>query len=81
MRKEYHMTAKEYGLIVRASQPVPLIYTSGGEMIGSQQENANAAWRVLAAKRGFEWDTVEKVPGKDNHWFSAEELEKSSANS
>lgn len=43
-------------------------------MFGTPQENANAAWRGVAAELGFKWDTAQPVPGKGDRFVSAEPL-------
>ena len=37
----------------------------------SPQEKANAAWRALGKKMGFDHMSVQPIPGKGNLFFSA----------
>ena len=69
-RTNYEMTQADCDQLLAAMRPVPMImlHIVGGS---SQQENANAAWRALGAKMGFEWDTVQPIDGKGTLFFSA----------
>ena len=71
MRKEFQMTPDELKGIMEACRPVPMIMLQCGTP-SSPQENANRAWQSLAAKYGFDWESVRPVSGKDNHYFTAE---------
>lgn len=68
---QYELTEEEYKTLMDACKPVPYIVV-GGVSPPSPQENANRAWKALAEKRGFKWNTVRPVPGKSDRWFSAE---------
>lgn len=72
MRKEYKMTEAQHTRLMDACKPVPYLVV-GGVAPRSPQQNANAAWRLLASELGFKWDTVKPVDGKDSHYFTAEE--------
>ena len=60
MRQEYEMTEAELATLLDACKPVPYMVV-GGVMPRTPGQNANDAWRALAAKRGFVWDTVQPV--------------------
>ena len=73
MRKEYELTEEELESVLEASKPVPVMYLSGGQpMFRTPQQNANSAWRKLAEKYGFVWDTVEPITGKEQRFVTAE---------
>lgn len=69
-RTNFTMTEEQEKRLLDAMKPVPYIFI-GGLAPRSQQENANDAWRTLADELGFEWNTVEPVPGKGQRVFSA----------
>ena len=71
MRKEFQMTPDELKKLLESCRPVPMIMLQCGTP-SSPQENANRAWQSLAAKYGFDWESVRPVSGKDNHYFTAE---------
>jgi len=71
MRKEFQMTPDELKDIMEACRPVPMIMLQCGTP-SSPQENANCAWKSLAEKYGFDWESVRPVSGKDRHYFTAE---------
>lgn len=60
--KEYEMTEPELAELQEACRPVPYLIIGGMEP-PSPQDNANAAWKNLARKYGFVWDTVKPIPG------------------
>ena len=71
-RTEYEISEKELKEILEASKPTPVIYGNGGSVIGgSQQENANNAWKKLGEKLGFDYMTVRPINGKGNRFFTA----------
>src|SRR3990167_8738789 len=70
-RTNYEMTQDDCDTLLAAMQPVPMIMLHIGGGPRSPQENANAAWRALGAKMGFEWDTVRPIAGKSMLFFSA----------
>lgn len=71
MRKEFQLTADELNGLLDACRPVPYM-VFGGMPPRSPQENANDAWKRLAAQHGFVWDTVRPIAGKGQEWFTAE---------
>lgn len=74
MRQQFTMTEADLSNIMDACKPVPLMYLSGGRLMGpSQQENANAAWRDLGERMGFDYMTV-RPAGEDNRTFTAEPI-------
>ena len=73
MRLEFELTEKEEKALLRAAKPTPVMYLSSGmPMFDSPQENANRAWKRLAKKRGFIYESVRPVAGKSQRFFSAE---------
>lgn len=77
MRREFHMSEEQHARLLKASQPTPVMFLSGGaSMFNTPQENANRAWQALGEEMGFNWSTVYPVTGKDDRYFSAEELPK-----
>jgi len=74
MRREYEMTKEQLDRILEASKPV-VYMVIGGIPPRSPQENANAAWASLGRELGFDYMTVQPVPGKDSRFFTAEERE------
>jgi hypothetical protein len=71
MRKEFHLKKSDLKKLYEASRPVPYILVGGVEPT-STQERANEAWKVIAKKYGFIWDTAQPVPGKGPEFVSAE---------
>ena len=69
--KLYEMTTEEHATLLKACQPVPYLVV-GGIPPRSPRENANTAWKALAQKRGFKWDTVEPAIGKGSRFFMAD---------
>ena len=70
-RLEYELTDSEYQELLEASRLVPLLYLSGGIPMGlTTQDHANAAWRALGQKRGFDYLTVQ--PSRSLKHFTAE---------
>ncbi len=70
-RKEFEMTEKDMARLIEASRPVPYMIV-GGIPPRSPQENANAEWRALGRRMGFDAMTVRPVPGKGQRFFTAE---------
>lgn len=70
-RRQYEMSVDDLARIIEASKPVPYL-VFGGMPPRSQQENANAAWRELGARLGFDAMSVQPV-GSDPRNFTAEE--------
>lgn len=76
MRKEYELSQEDLDSILDASKPVPAMYLSGGQLIGSTpQENANRAWKQIGMKYGFVWNTAQPMAGKGQRFITAEEIE------
>lgn len=61
-RRQYALTDEQVKRLTSASRPVPYLVIGGVEPASSQQ-NANAFWRALGERRGFDWTTVQAVPG------------------
>ena len=76
MRKEYTMTQEDLDELLDACKPTPAMWLSGGRsMSPTPQENANNAWKALAKKMGFVWDTVNPIDGQCQLHFTAEEAD------
>lgn len=76
MRHVFELTPKQLNRILDASKPTPAMWGSDGiPFLGTPQENANRAWKLLANELGFVWDSVQPVPGKPQQWVSAEFIE------
>lgn len=71
MRKEFELTIIQFDRLIKASQPTRVMKI-GNYIPSSPQENANHAWQSLANELGFIWDSVQAIPGKSDHFFSAE---------
>jgi len=72
MRKEYEMTQAQLDKILEACKPVPAMFLSGGQLMGSSpQENANRAWQALGEEMGFDHMSV-RPNGKGDRFFSAD---------
>lgn len=71
-RKEYEMTQEDLNKILEACKP-----TSGKcgscsmEFLSSPQENSDRAWAQLGKRFGFDFMTVQPIPGKGQRYFSA----------
>jgi hypothetical protein len=71
-RTEYEMTEDDLKAILDACKPVPAMFLGGGTpMFGTPQENANAAWKRLGDKMGFDHMTVWPIGGKGQRFFTA----------
>jgi hypothetical protein len=71
-RVEYEMSEKDLKEILSACKPTPVIYGSSGiNLGGSPQQNANFAWAKLGKKMGFDYMSVRPIQGKGNRFFSA----------
>lgn len=74
MRREYYLSQEQLAELLEASKPVPVLYLSGGERLGpTQQERAHRVWEKLGKELGFDYLTVQPVPGKSPRYFTAEE--------
>ena len=71
VRRALQLTQAELKTLLEATRPVPYIVVGSFEP-RSQQQRANDEWRALGRKRGFDWETVRPIEGKDQTWFSAE---------
>lgn len=69
-RINYEMTEEELNKLMEAIKPVPVMMI-GNYAPSSQQENANRAWAELGKKLGFDYMTVQPIPGKGQRFFSA----------
>lgn len=69
-RTEFQLTPEQKAKLLEAMKPVPYIMV-GGSWPTSRQENANDAWKALGEELGFDWKSVQPVPGKSDDWFSA----------
>lgn len=68
-RTSYEMTEEDLRVILDACKPTPVMLI-GGRSGPSPQENANAAWRRLGEKMGFDHMTV-RPDGRGNRFFTA----------
>ena len=67
--RDYEMTQEDLDALLNAMKPVPYMII-GGVAPRSQQENANAAWKALGEKMGFDYMTV-RPNGKGDRFFTA----------
>ena len=74
MRKQFEMSKEEHTELIKSCQPTPGILV-GGVSPRTPQQNANNAWKMLAGKLGFVWDTVKPVSGMSELVFTAEAKE------
>lgn len=72
-RCEYEMSEADLKGLLDAMKPVPYMIVGGMRPV-SQQENANAAWKSLGDRMGFDHMTV-RPAGKGDRFFSAEPLQ------
>jgi hypothetical protein len=68
----YDLTDEQFEAIMQASRPVPMIALQCGAP-SSPQENANRAWRKIAAEVGCRFETIQPYPGEARS-FVAEPL-------
>jgi len=73
MRSNFEMSESDLSTLLSAMQPVPMIMLQCGSL-GSTQERANAAWKELGQRLGFDHTTVQPN-GKGDRFFSAVEKE------
>lgn len=71
MRREYEMTQADFDRIIEACRAVPAIALQCGAP-RSQQENANAAWRELGERMGFDYLSVRPDSQGRNLFFTSE---------
>ena len=69
-RRNYEMTEEDEKSLMHASKPTRCMMV-GAYTSPSPQENANRAWQELGKKMGFDYLTVQPIPGKDSRFFSA----------
>jgi len=69
-RVNYEMSEADFKELLDACKPVPYV-VFGGMAPASPQENANAAWRRLGKKMGFDHMTVQPIEGRGGWFFSA----------
>ena len=69
-RVNYEMTKEDEQELLDACRPVPLIMLHI-HTPANPQENANRAWERLGKKMGFDYMTVQPVPGKGSRFFTA----------
>jgi hypothetical protein len=69
-RKEYEMSEDELAELLDACKSVPCMMI-GDYVPRTPQENANLAWQALGSKLGFDYLTVEPIPGTCQRHFSA----------
>ena len=69
-RTDYEMTEDDLQNLMDACKPVAAMMI-GGTVGRSPQENANAAWKALGDKMGFDSSTVNPMSGKGTRFFTA----------
>lgn len=72
--KHYQMTEEELKVLLSACKSSPCMLVGDVNLGKSAQENANDAWKSLANKYKFKWNTA-RPDGNDPTKFIAEELE------
>ena len=70
-RVEYEMTEDDLKELLEMCRPTPVMLIGGHNIGKSTQENANAAWRRLGKKMGFDAMTVKPISGKGERFFTA----------
>jgi hypothetical protein len=70
MRQDFEMTQQDLDTLLEAMKPQPMIMLQCGST-NSAQERANAAWKTLGMRMGFDHMTV-RPNGKGDRFFSAE---------
>jgi hypothetical protein len=68
------MTEDDLKKLLEACRPTPCILI-GSYPPPTPEENANRAWENLGKKMGFDYMTVQPIPGKALSFFSAVPLE------
>ncbi len=75
MRKEYEMSDADLNELLESMKPQPVMYGCGGvPLFQSVRERANAAWKRLGDRIGFDYLSVQPT-GKGDRFFSAEPKE------
>ena len=74
MRRGFELSDQDLQRLYDAAKPVPYMVV-GGVAPRTPQENANAVWRDIGRKMGFDYMTVRPVQGKGHRHFTAEESE------
>jgi hypothetical protein len=70
-KQEFEITEEELQAIYDISRhKMPVMFIGVWTGLDSQ-EQANRMWQTLGKKYGFVWDSVERCPGKDNHFCLA----------
>jgi len=70
-RTNYEMTEEQLSTLLAAMRPVPVMRIGNFDMSNKQQDSANRAWEDLGTKMGFDYMTVQPIPGKGQRFFSA----------
>lgn len=68
-RREYEVSPEDWDAILAACRPVPYLVMNG-VATSSPQERANAAWRDLGRRMGFDGMTAEAAP-RGGRWITA----------
>jgi hypothetical protein len=69
---EYELTEDEFAEIKSIAQDSTPVMKFGDYWSGmDKQDRANAFWKLLGEKHGFEWDSASPVPGKAVTFFYA----------
>jgi hypothetical protein len=69
---EYQLTEGEFNEIKSIAQDSTPVMKFGDYWSGmDKQERANAFWKLLGEKHGFEWDSAVPIPGKAVTFFRA----------
>ena len=69
-RVNYEMTEEDLQELLDSCKPVPMIMLQCGPP-SSPQDNANRAWAQLGKRMGFDYMTVQPIPGKGTRFFTA----------
>lgn len=70
LRQQFEMTEEDLQKLIEACRPVTYLVV-GGMPPNSPQENANAAWKELGDRMGFDHMTVKPEPGFNDRFFTA----------
>jgi hypothetical protein len=73
-RKAFEMTQEQFQTLIGSMKGTPVMMVGEVDLGRSAQENANDAWKALGQELGFQWDTVDPIPGKAAWHFTAEIL-------